>query len=163
MSICASTLHPAGCCCCSLLASLNNNNNAAALHHHHHHHHTYIVPAQPPPPQRGLRSQQVLLQLFHLSSDLAAAQAERSAAEGRLAEATAAAGRYEGEVEGRKKAAAGLAKERLGLEKKIKKLQADRDKKVRGGILQSDGWQSSCRCLVLVFEIGVKFWCVVLF
>lgn len=73
-----------------------------------------------------------LRQAYHVEQDIAAAREEVRQQEAALAEAERSQGVSEREVEARRREQAGVAKERLLLEKKVKKKQAEADKQVWG-------------------------------
>eukprot|EP00887_Chlorella_sp_A99_P005721 scaffold1.g5721.t1 len=66
--------------------------------------------------------------VYHLEQDIAQARRDIAVEEAALAEAERSQGVSEREVEGRKRQQAGVAKERLLMEKKVKKKQGDADK-----------------------------------
>ena len=79
-----------------------------------------------------MRRDYYLWQIYHIEEDVARAKAEAAAQRAELAAAEAAAAAAEGEVEAARRETAGLAKERLLLEKKVKKKQGEAEKKVSG-------------------------------
>ncbi len=83
-----------------------------------------------PVAQDGLKAQYYLWQLYQIEQDSAAARAEAAAKKGELDSAARALHAQEAALEERKRAAAGLAKERLALERRHKKRRAVLEKKV---------------------------------
>ncbi len=89
--------------------------------------------APPSTPQRLLKSDLAVWRLATEGRQLTAALSDRRAAEEALAGLAERAGEHEGKVAALRKQAAGCRREVAGLEKRLKKLQQDKDKKVGGG------------------------------
>jgi structural maintenance of chromosome 1 len=86
-----------------------------------------------------LRTRHALWQIYHIEEDLDAARKEHAAQSKKLAELAAAEADAEAEAEAARREQAGLAKERLLLEKAIKKKRGEGEKKVRGRGRQAGG------------------------
>eukprot|EP00877_Chromochloris_zofingiensis_P013480 jgi/Chrzof1/8386/Cz03g08190.t1 len=75
-----------------------------------------------------------LWQLYHIGQDIKAAQAQHDAAQAELAAATAQHENYDAEIDARRKKQSSLIKERMLLEKKMKKVTVEKEKKVGSGL-----------------------------
>ena len=85
--------------------------------------------------QDEYKARYYLWQLYQIEQDMAGARSRAADAKERLNEAAKALHAKEQAVEERRKAAAGLAKERLALERRHKKRRADLEKKVTAALL----------------------------
>ncbi|MEW5320382.1 MAG: hypothetical protein WDW38_011457 [Sanguina aurantia] len=77
---------------------------------------------------KALKAEHVMWQLQCLQRDMGEKRAERQKAEAQLMKVAAENMKYDAEVESMRKKSAGLAKEKLLAEKRVKKLQGERDK-----------------------------------
>lgn len=81
-----------------------------------------------------MKARYYLWQLYQIEQDMAGARGEAGTKKGELNAAARELHAKEAAVEEHKKAAAGLAKERLALERKHKKRRADLEKKARAAL-----------------------------
>ena len=80
--------------------------------------------------QDVLKAEHFLWQLFHIEKDIREAQDEAREQKEELNESAKALYAQEQQIEAKKKIVAGFQKERLLLERRLKKRKADADKKV---------------------------------
>ena len=81
--------------------------------------------------QDSLKAEHFLWQLFHIERDIQEALEEAQEQKQELNESAKALYAQEQQIEAKKKIVAGFQKERLLLERRLKKRKADADKKVR--------------------------------
>jgi hypothetical protein len=87
--------------------------------------------------QEEMKTRHFLWQAYHTEQDMGEAGKDVTMHQQALAAAEAELKIREAEVEGKKKEAAGLAKERLLLEKSIKKKRGEAEKKVRQSLVDT--------------------------
>lgn len=87
--------------------------------------------------QEGFKVEYFLWQLFHIEKDIRKAKSEMRGQEGDLRAAAESLRATEAEIEEKRKAQAGFNKQKLLLEKKMKKRKGDADKQVGLSLVHS--------------------------
>ncbi len=100
---------------------------------------TLLILYSPSTPQKEQRAYLFLFQLYHIARDAAAAREAKAKAQEELDDKAQQHASYDSQISERKKQQAGLIKERMLVEKKMKKAASDKEKKVGGLVFALDG------------------------